>query len=372
MEKKSLNLNKNFDLGAQIKFLFNKRYLILGSAFFFLVLGVTYYFLSDRNYRVKIVVLPESSSSRTPNLAGVASLAGINLNTNAKYEDIPSGLYPQIVSSPPFLERLCETTIRIEGVEEPLSYRDYYTHYFEPSVLDLVYRYTIGLPGIVLGAVLGGDAEGMPLNKVDDSATNQIKSYTKLERSMMTELMKSITVNVNEQFGYVEIISELPDPDLSAQISEQTLLLLQGYVHEFKTKKATSQLNFLQDRYNIKRNEYDSIQDQLAHFKDENLRISKSTAKIELDRLQNEFALQAAVLQELAKNLETQKLEVAKQTPTFSIIQPPIMPISPERPSKVLIVFLSISMGLILSISFIYFREEYKRIKKYLIKIIER
>ena len=370
MKDKSISLKKEFDVKPHIDRLYRNRFFIAITTLVFVVLGIVYYFLSERNYLSKAVVLPDTGAARPSGLGGLgglASIAGFSLNSNTGYMAIPPELYPQIVNGTIFLRRLAETMVEVEGVPEPMPYSKYFLNYYKPPVIAKVKRYTIGLPGVLIDLISEGDNVESEFTTVGmDTEGHDFDRLSREDKAVMANLRYSIKLEVNKQYGYVEVSAKMPEAKLAAQMANQVLILLQEIVHEYKTKKASAELDFLQERYDVKRKEYDSLQNLLAKFRDQNVALSTATGRTELDRLENEFALQAAVLQELAKNLETQELEVSKQSPSFAVIQPVVVPLDPEKESKVLILFASVFLGLLVSIGFIYLKLEFKQFKSFI------
>lgn len=373
MKDKSINLNKDFDLKPHIQRIHANRIFIIITTLIFIVLGVVYYFIAERNYQVRVVVLPYTNTSgpSVGGLSGLASIAGLNLNNNTGTSVMSANLYPQIVSSTVFLQRLSETEVELENIPDPVTYSEYILNHYKPPAINKLRKYTIGLPQVIIDGISGSDEIEITVASEPIVGDLDIQKLSKKEKSVIASLARSIKLEVNNQFGTVEISTKMPEAKLAAQMADQMLALLQELVHEYKTKKASEELDFLQSRYVSKRSEYDSVQNALAEFRDQNIVISTATGRTKLDWLENEFALQAAVLQELAKNLETQKLELSKQSPSFAVIQPAVLPLDPVKESKVLIFFISMLFGLFISIGVIYLKVEYLNFKSFLKKSLD-
>ena len=76
----------------------------------------------------------------------------------------------------------------------------------------------------------------------------------------------------------------------------------------------------------MKKVEFDSLQNELALFKDSNLNIIDSRFQNSLQKLESEFNIVSSVYQELSKQVEQSKLQVSKDTPIFSVIKPATVP----------------------------------------------
>jgi len=122
---------------------------------------------------------------------------------------------------------------------------------------------------------------------------------------------------------------------------------LQRYITEFKIEKAKVDQDFIQQRYDEAKKNYQLAQSQLASFRDRNKFMSTSVAKTEEERLTGEYTLVTGVYSELAKKLEQAKIQVKEETPVFTIIKPVSVPIEKSTPNRPLILVISAFIGLI-------------------------
>ena len=76
-------------------------------------------------------------------------------------------------------------------------------------------------------------------------------------------------------------------------------------------------------------------------------------------RLESEYNNANVVYQEVAKQVETSKLQVSKDTPIFSILKPVVVP-NVSNTNRLLIISIWSFLGLIFSLSYILFIENIK------------
>ena len=86
--------------------------------------------------------------------------------------------------------------------------------------------------------------------------------------------------------------------------------MLQEYITKFKIKKAKAQFEFIQERYQEKKNEFEKAQANLAEFRDRNKNVTSAIALTQEDRLQSDYQLIFNVYSELAKQLEQAQIKV--------------------------------------------------------------
>jgi len=94
-------------------------------------------------------------------------------------------------------------------------------------------------------------------------------------------------------------------------------------------------LTFTARQYEENNIAYERLQDSLAIFKDQNLNISSSLYQNRLDRLERELNIASSVAEQLASQVEQAKLQVNKDTPVFTVIEPVTVPTSELHQSAV-------------------------------------
>lgn len=362
-----LNQGKVFDFKEHISLLFKakRRILITVSAFF--LLGVVYYLLlEDRYVSTSTFINSDTQGQSTSNIGGLSRLAGINLGGSSNNQSIPVSLYTEVIYSTPFRMRLIESKFKIAGQKDSVIFENYYRDIYTPSPLSILQKYTIGLPQTLWQLIRGGEEDDPLSSEEFNGSDKSIQSISRAKWQMTKRINNQLTFERNDQNGAIIIAVEMPDPDAAAQMTTHAIKLLQEYIIDYKTKKKKEELNYLIKRYDEQRKERDSIQIELAEYRDQNLVLSTSKSKTRLENIENEYNLQNQVLVELATNIETQKLEVERSFPVFQIIEPAIKPFSPEKPSKLLVAILSVFLGLIISIGSIYLQREYRKLKKIL------
>ena len=160
---------------------------------------------------------------------------------------------------------------------------------------------------------------------------------TKEEYTAVRALESVIGIEVEEKKGYIALSAQMPEPYAAAQVAESALELLQKYITEFKVDKVQSNLEFIQERYDELKKEYEEIQELRAAYKDANQGISTSRARTNLEKLDNQYNLAYSIYSEMATQLEQAKIQVKETTPILTVIDPVSMPIKPSKPRKMMI-----------------------------------
>jgi LPS O-antigen subunit length determinant protein (WzzB/FepE family) len=150
---------------------------------------------------------------------------------------------------------------------------------------------------------------------------------------------------------------------MTASVARGGQEILQKSVIDYKIKSASEILKFNQTQVDLKKIEFDSLQNKLALFKDSNINIIDSRFVNKLNSLESEFEIVNVVYQELNKQLEQSKLQVSRDTPVFSIIKSVTIPNTRSAPKRSLVVIVYTFIGFIFGCGYIL-------IKNPLLKII--
>ena len=173
-----------------------------------------------------------------------------------------------------------------------------------------------------------------------------------------------ISLAVNDKEGFVTISATMPEAKASAQLTLKAQTLLQDYALKFKTQKSIEQLKYIEDRYLEKQQEFTKIKIEFARFQDQNNAVNTALGKTMLLQLQSDYDLVFSVYTELAKQLETQRLQVKKDTPLFTVLKPVNIPIERSAPKRFLILAVYLFLGLVLSIGYVLVRPIVLNVKK--------
>lgn len=365
------------DLIEVIRKLWAKRKFILKVTVVFMAFGVLIALFSPKEYTAGCTMVPQIGEKTTGgNLSGLAAMAGINLGSNSGGDVLMPNVYPKILSSVPFQKELMQTEVKFEDYEQPVRLLDYYTgeEYRKFSLLGTIKKYTIGLPGLILGALSKEEATpGLP-----DSASSGIQSLSKEEDDCMKILANLVTLTVNDKEGYITLSASMPEPVAAAQLAYKVQVLLQKYVTEFKIEKARANLEFIEERYADAKSEFERKQEELAEFRDANRNFASAVAKTTEERLSNEYAVVLGVYSELAKQREQANIQVKEDTPIFAVVEPVTVPTERSKPKRALIcvafTFLGgfCGVGLVLVLPFLAQVSGARRLRKWLPEATEK
>ena len=356
----SENQEDSIDIIALLQSIWTGKKLILKTVLVFMILGLFVAVFSQNEYTASTTIVPQSSSEKPGgSLGGIAALAGINLGSVGQQSSISPTLYPQILTNISFRKELLETLITIEGQDKKITYKEYYTNVYSPSVLSSIKKYTIGLPGVLIGLL---KSDKISNNEFENN--HSLPQITQDDKKLIELLLEQLTMVINDKDGYISLSTTMPEARAAAELTQKTQELLEQYVIDFKIEKSSSELDFIKNRYQEKEQEFQKIQQKLALYTDRNQNVNSARAKMELMLLQSEYDLAYGVYSELAKQLETQELKVKEDTPIFTILQPVFVPLEKTGPNRALILIIYTFLGFVLSIGYLLAKEPVQNIIK--------
>ncbi|MFV0345095.1 MAG: Wzz/FepE/Etk N-terminal domain-containing protein [Bacteroidales bacterium] len=349
------------DLLALAKQIWKRRVFIIIVTGVFFVLGLIVAITSSKVYTAEttFIVQTASSSSGGGNLAGLASLAGINLGSQSSgSEELSPTLYPMLISSTPFQLKLMKEEFFFSDIDKTMSLESYLAENSKPSAMSVVKKYTIGLPGLIFGAK---EEEG---DGSSASSGDKLLVLTKEEREAKDFLTENLSIELNDKDGYITLSSNTGNPVFAAQLVDKTYAMLQGEILDSKTATAKQKLEFVNKLYEEKKKEYTKAQLTLASYRDRHSNVISARAQTEEQRLENEYQLAFSVFSELAKQREQAKLKVQDDTPILKIVEPVSVPKFPSKPNKMLIIIIFIFLGGVLSVGFVFLQSFLSKAKE--------
>ena len=328
---------EGIDFIALIKTLWDGRRTVIIWTCIFIALGLIAALTMQRKYTVTTVMVPQTSSKGGSSLSSLASLAGVDLSSTSSAEISPL-IYPQIVSSVPFRLELLYTPLHFTKVDTPVDMMTYSQEYAKPALMEAVKKYTIGLPSLLLKAIRGEKEDTV----LPDSALEGPKPLviTEEEGEMLEKIGESVSLMVDKKEGFLTLTVKGIEPIQTAELAMKALQLLQDEVTRLQTEKAQSDLDYIQARYDEAKAEAEQYQERLAVITDRSQSMTTTRDRIERDRIQSKYTIANSIYTEMAKQLEQSKMQVKKDTPVFTIIQPVKVPIqSSNSRSKTLIMW---------------------------------
>jgi len=332
-----------------------ERQLLAAPVLFALCVGVFLGFGSDKEYSSSAKIVPyRSNTGSQGGIAGLAGLAGVRIPSGMAGDFvIGSDIYSDVVRTLDFTNAIAETPIQFNGLVEPVSSLKYFAEIHDPAPVEVLQRYTLGLPGLLADG-MRPESEVVGAPSADSLIGLRVVDATRMK--FLREIDERITVSVDKRTGVVTIEARMPDPVAAASLVKATADRLTRVVMEFEIRKADEQLVYINEQYEVARERYDIAQRRLATFADKNRALMSATAEIERDRLEREASVAFETFQQIAREREQVRIKRSQDTPVFAVLDIPAVPTERSSPKRGQILLLSMVLGLLAGIARIAMR----------------
>lgn len=325
------------------------RRLIFKSCGYAFIIGLIVAFSIPKEYTTSVTLAPESSSkSGSGNMGALAAMAGINLSSSSGEDALSPELYPDIVSSTPFLLELFNIKVKDQKGDLNTTLYNYLDKHQRAPWWGVVMSAPFKALGWAVSLVKDKPAENTA-GKLDPFKLTQDESI------IADGLSKRIAVAIDKKTGITTLSVTMQDPLISASLTDTVMFRLQKYITDYRTNKARHDLAFAEKLFREAKTNYTEAQKKYATFVDANQNIILFSYRAEQERLQNEMNLAYNVYNQVAQQVQMAKAKVQEITPVYTVVQPATVPLKPVKPNKVMILVGFIFLAVVGSIGWILF-----------------
>lgn len=318
------------------------------------VVGVVIALTTPKQYTVNVTLAPEMGKSANGSLSGIASMLGVgNMNMGNDADALNVMLYPDIVSSTPFILDLMDTQVRTMDEEQPdTTLVGYLEEYTSSSLIGTI----VSLPFKAIGAVTslfkeekeGGEGNGLNGFYISEDEYKIIKG-----------LREQITASVDKKTGVTTISVTMQDPLVAAIMTDTVLVKLQEHITKYRVSKAEDDSKYWENIYKQRQKEYYDRQKEYAEYADANKNIILESVRIKQAQLQNEVNLAYQVYSNVATQLQMAKAKVQEAKPVFAIVEPASVPLLPSGTSRKIILIGIVFLALAGTSAWILFGKDF-------------
>lgn len=351
LQKNSSSQEEEIDLLELALKVWGKRKFIFRACGYAVLVGLVIAFSIPREYTASAMIAPELSDNKTTGgLSPLAAMAGLNLNGTSTADAIYPDLYPDIVSSTPFITGLFNVQVKDLDEEVDTTLYCYLNEYQCVPWWSLI----TSAPFKALGWVISLFTE----EEKEDAILDPFH-LTKEEADIAKELSERITVSVDKKTGVTTLSVTMQDARISACLTDTVVRRLQDYITEYRTTKARQDFQFQEKLFERKKKEYEKAQENYAKFADANKNIILLSYRAEQERLENEMRLAYQVYTSVAQQLQMAEAKVQEITPVYTIIEPATIPIKASKPRKTLMLLGIVFLTGLCCISWILFGKDF-------------
>lgn len=296
------------------------------------ILGLIIAFSIPREYTTTVKLAPEITDPKASggNLGALASMAGLSGGATAGADAVYPQLYPDVVSSVPFVTSLFDVVVTTKKDGDEGGEKFTVQQYLEDETSSPWWSVILGLPGKIIG-LFKSEEEIDPDHKLDNF------QLTKDETELVENLTDRVTASVDQKTNVITIDVTMQDPLVSAELADTVVARLSEYITDYRTSKARKDLEYAEMLNEQARIDYYKAQQNYADYLDRNQGLAFHSAQTVRERLQNEASLAFSLYNQTAQQVQKCQAKVQETTPVYTIVTPPTVPIKPSAPRKVLI-----------------------------------
>ena len=298
-------------LGASI---LRGRWTIIRWALVFGVVTAVMVFDRPVLYRASASFIPQGTESGSGGLSNLASQFGVSLPSNMEaYEPLPR---------PPFYLTLLSSQVLLQEIV---------TDTFTVQELD-----------------------GKRISFLELFEVTEGNEAAQIEKGMV-QIRRIVTANLNALDRLIQVSASTPWPSVSLALVSALLEGVTDYNRSTSQLSASAERKFIEERLRLIEGRLRESEANLESFLLNNRQFSRSPAlEFESARLQRDVTLQGAVLQTLTQSYEQLRQREVRDTPVYTIFEPPSVPTVPEPRGRVSSVVLSLMLGVVFGLMKIF------------------
>ena len=317
------------DLMEYARKLWAARKLLFKVAGIAVIVGVVIALTTPKQYTASVTLAPESSKGGGGGLSGIASMLGVGgLSMGSDADALNVQLYPDIVSSTPFILDLMDTPVKtIDEEQSDTTLVGYLKEYTSSSLMSTV----MSLPFKAIGGIMSlfkSEEE-----KVGKEVINPFHLTAEQARTV-AGLKGMIVANVDKKTGVTTVSVTMQDPLVAAIMTDTVVVKLQEHITKYRVSKAEDDCKYWEELYQQRQAEYYKAQEKYAKYSDANNNVILQSVRIEQERLQNDMNLALQVYSNVAAQLQMAKAKVQEAKPVFAVVEPATVPLLPSGTSR--------------------------------------
>lgn len=315
-----------------------RRYCVVLFSVFVLATG--FILCVPRYYECRVELSPEVSTSTSGGLKSIIANVGLGGLAGAETEAIYPYLYPDLVESAEFCQSMF--SVKVEKLDGSLK-TDYRTY-----LLNHQKRAWWSACISAVKKVLKPASSGLSVSAQQDGASrDHIVRLSKQDNDVVTAIGKKIDCSIDKKTEVIFIKVTDQDPLICAAIADTVMTRLQNFITTYRTKKARIDFEYSEKIYANARAEYEVARVAYAGYMDSHRDAVAPAAIAQGQRLQNEMNLKFNTLTEVTQQLQIAKAKVQENTPAFTVVQGPVVPLLPAGPKRMLFVLAMLVLGFV-------------------------
>ena len=252
------------------------------------------------------VLLPENKMGNLGGLAGLASQFGVNVPTGSSADLSSPSLYPELLRSRTFAEKILDKEFYLDKYGKKLSLLAILTH--------------------------GDEAPKVGQDRLIASAVNKLN-----------EEILAFDQDPKSTFSVIKVTAA--DPIFAKELADVVLAELEALNRYFKSESVSQKNTFIENRIASVEGDLEGSEQALKDFNERNRQISSPALQLDQERLERDVEVQKGIYLTLKQQLELAKIEEVQETSVVQVLYRPTVAFKPSNKNLILSVILSFILG---------------------------
>lgn len=287
---------------------------------------------TPREYSAAMTMMPEDGKGNS-GTSQLAAMMGVYTSGNGSDAYSPT-IYPDIVSSIPFLTGLFDVEVQTSANDSTYTLRAYleqktqYPWWNRPSA---------------------DDDDASEPTKGEGEIVDPFH-LTHEEMRIVGMLRRRVWASLDNKTGEIAIGVMMQDPLVAAQLTDTVAARLQEYIVDYRTSKARRDLDYAIAINEDAKVQYYEAQSNYAEYMDANQGLALYSAQTTRDRLENEMQLAFNLYNQTSQRVQTAEAKVQEVTPVYAVVDPATVPLYASAPARMRTMVICIGTALMLGI----------------------
>jgi len=237
------------------------------------------------------VLLPSGGGANLGGLAGLASQFGVNVPTGASADLSSPSLFPELLRSRTFAEKILDKKFYTQEFGQELSLLAILTH--------------------------GNDQPEFGRDTLVTSAMNALGEIFEFDQ------------DPTSSFSVIKVTAS--EPVFAKELAEVTLAELEALNRFYKSKTVNEKTSFIANRISSVEKDLELSETSLKEFNEKNRQISSPALQLEQGRLSRDVEIQKGIYLTLKQQLELVKIEEVQEASIVQVLDKPQVPLGPTN-----------------------------------------
>lgn len=306
--------------------------------------------LSKPNYYTCTVMLaPELSGSKGGNsaLSGLASSFGVSLGSSSTGDALVPTLYPDLMNSTVFMSSLFAIPVTFEE-DDSMKTATYYEYLLDHQRAP----WWSTARKAAFSAI-----RSLFVDQEEEVSTVNPFHLTKRQADIVEVLKKKVVCDVDEKTQVINIDVVDQDPIVAATLADSVQTRLQKFITDYRTRKARIDLDYNRKLLVEAEERYDKARYDYSNYSDANRKSLFEDKHSERQKLETKLQVASRSYSQMAAQLQLAEAKVQEETPAFTMLQPPSVPVKKTGPNRAMFCFNFLFLAAIITIVYIFHKE---------------